>query len=269
MSLLRGYSMIRSILLRAVSIVALISPASAADLYGGGGFKDTPVLIPVWTGFYLGVNGGWGGSSGNNFAVDTFAVPGGTDFRRISGSTDISGGFGGGQLGYNFQTGAFVFGIETDLQGSGISGSRTVTQFVTAPIATRFGRSSENVDWFGTVRGRLGYAFGPALIYGTGGFAYGGTNTAFSFSDSFGNSGRVGASNTETGWTAGGGLEYKFNPAWSFKVEYQFIDLGSISRTGPLVLPVSYDMRGHEDVQFHTIRIGVNYHILPAYEPLK
>lgn len=259
--------MIRSILLRAVSILGLISPAAAADIYTGGSLKEPPIIpVPTWAGFYLGVNGGGGWANDNHFNVDTFTTTG-TDFRRISGTNDFSGGFGGGQLGYNWQFGSFVVGFETDIQGSDISGSARSVQVVGA--VTRFGSDRVNIDWFGTVRGRLGWAFGPWLIYGTGGFAYAGVNDSFYFSDTAGNYGGVGISNTETGWTAGGGVEYKFNPVWSMKIEYQFIDLSTETRQRPLVLPVGYDLRGHSNIEFDTVRLGVNYHFVPAYEPLK
>ncbi len=258
--------MTRSALLCAVSAVALISSASAADLYGGGGFKDVPVLAPVatWTGFYLGVNGGYGGYSGNNFTTS------GTDLPYIHGSSNIGGGFGGGQIGYNWQDGfgfsSLVLGIETDIQGSGISGNGYATLLNTTPSGVS--NVSTNVDWFGTVRGRVGYVFDRTLIYGTGGFAYGGINRSFALSDSP-VTGRISASNTETGWTAGGGVEFKFYPAWSVKVEYQYIDLGSLSNTGPLTTLAGCNLRGASETQFHTIRVGLNYQVGEPFVPLK
>jgi outer membrane immunogenic protein len=194
----------------------------------------------------------------------------GADFRRITGKTDIAGGFGGGQLGYNFQSGGFVYGIETDIQGSGIRGHAGAFQLVATPaLVGRSGTAKADIDFFGTVRGRIGYALGGTLLYATGGFAYGGVDSSFAFEDTVGNSGRISRNTTATGWTAGAGVEYKIAPNWSLKGEYQFIDLGSESVTGPLVLPAGYSLRGSEkNVEFHTVRLGVNYSFNTPYEPL-
>jgi outer membrane immunogenic protein len=273
--------MMRSVVLSAVGGLALVSSAFAADIYSGGiSYKDTPVLLPVstWTGFYLGVNGGFGGFDSLKFRDDTFVTATGADFRRITGKTDIAGGFGGGQFGYNLQSGDFVYGVETDIQGSGIRGRGGAFQLVPnpalpPPLVGRFAAATVDIDFFGTVRGRIGYAFGGTLIYATGGFAYGGVNSTFAFEDTvgaIGNNGRVSSNRTATGWVAGAGAEYKIAANWSFKGEYQFIDLGSESITGPLVLPADHSLRGSDrNVEFHTVRAGLNYYFNTPYEPLK
>jgi outer membrane immunogenic protein len=136
------------------------------------------------------------------------------------------GVIGGGQIGYNYQVSPlFVAGIETDFQGTTLGGG-----------GGRGPRGGRGVDWFGSVRGRFGVtAFSPALLlYGTGGFAYG----------DVGNS-------VAPGWTAGGGVEWAFSPAWSAKVEYLYTDLRS---GGAPPAPFSGGAR------FHTVRAGVNYH---------
>ena len=185
------------------SVVALAS-ANAADIYRApeaGGYKDGPAYVAVdWSGLYVGVNGGYGWSD-NSF---------------------YEGGFGGGQIGYNIQRGTFVFGLETDFEASGITGGGI------------------NYDYFGTVRGRAGVTFDRALLYATGGFAYG--DVSF-----------PGFSHTETGYVVGGGLEYKLTPQWSGKIEYQYIDLDS----------------SHWEKQINTIRVGVNYFVGGGYVPLK
>src|SRR5215469_4810900 len=149
--------MIRSVMLSTVSGIALVSSAYAADIYPGGvSYKDTPVLLPVttWAGFYLGVNGGFGGFDGLKFRDDTFVTATGDDFRRIAGKGDLAGGFGGGQLGYNFQSGGFVYGIETDIQGSGIQGRASAFQLVAnpappPPLVGRSGTVKTDIDFFG------------------------------------------------------------------------------------------------------------------------
>jgi outer membrane immunogenic protein len=219
--------MLRSILLAATSVIALTAAASAADMYRApaeGGYKDTPYLGVNWGGLYVGANAGYGWSANSD-------------------NLDPTGPFGGAQVGYNFQRGNFVFGAEADFQGAHISDSNA------------FEKSEMN--WFGTIRGRLGYTFGSALVYGTGGFAFGNVENSIAAVHPFSNS------ETQTGWVAGGGVEYKVTPAWSAKGEYQYLDLDANSSTGPLGL-------GKEDrTQAHTFRIGLNYFWGTSYDPLK
>ncbi|MGO8953831.1 MAG: outer membrane protein [Rhodomicrobium sp.] len=209
------------------SVVALAS-ANAADMYrapDGGGYKDGPVYAEVnWSGLYAGANAGYGWSANTDYL-------------------DPTGAFGGAQIGYNFQRGPVVFGIEADFEGAGITDSNAYNK--------------SEMNWFGTVRGRLGYTFGKALVYGTGGFAFGDVEnshagaTPWSYTD------------TQTGWVAGAGVEYKLTPNWSGKVEYQYLDLSASDWKHVLGL-------GNEtDTQVHTIRVGVNYFFNTAYAPLK
>ena len=224
---------------------ALALSANAADYYRGG-LKDGPPPPPPppayvqvnWSGFYVGFNGGYGWTSN-------------------SGPYDLSpsGGFGGGQVGYNWQGafgfgGSWVLGIETDIQGAGISDSVSVP-----------GAYAENsLNWFGTVRGRVGYAFGPTLVYFTGGFAFGEVESKGAVAGL----GAWNVTDTQTGYVLGGGLEYRFNPAWSVKGEYQFISLDANTNAGPL----SGNYYNTDRSEIDTIRIGLNYHIGqgPLYE---
>jgi opacity protein-like surface antigen len=147
---------------------------------------------------------------------------------RVAGTSNLnsSGFFGGGQIGYNWQFApAWVAGVEADIDDADIQGiASTSASGLSSSIGTR-------LDWFGTVRGRVGYLVTPtALFYGTGGWAYGRTTSSASIS-----AGGLGAGasvgNTQTGgWTAGAGLEYAFNPRVSFKTEYLFVT----SATRPL-----------------------------------
>jgi outer membrane immunogenic protein len=219
--------------------------ANAADVYGGG-YKGGPVYAVVdnWSGFYAGANAGYGWTANSG-----------------GGDLSPSGGYGGGQIGYNWQ-GVFglgpqwVLGVEADIQGSGISDSASFGN----------GGSIENsLNWFGTVRGRIGYAMGPALFYFTGGFAFGEVESKGRFGNMGGGVG-AGApfdfTDTQTGYVLGGGVEYKFNPAWSVKGEYQFISLDANDATGPL----SGGATDRSEV--HTLRVGVNYHLGQGYDPL-
>jgi outer membrane immunogenic protein len=254
----------------AASVAALLgmgAAASAADVYSGGSMKDGPVSLyaPVssWTGFYAGVNGGYAWGSDSKLSLD-----GACDNRRrcpgveeLDPSTKLSpsGGFGGGQIGYNWQSGHLVLGVEADIQGSGIGDKRSV--------AGGLINLNSDLDWFGTVRGRLGYASGPLLLYATGGFAYGGIRNEVNFTPPVNILFKD--HDTATGLVVGGGYEHKFSPAWSIKTEYQFINLG---RNDPIAFGVNLCTPGqfkcHDDA-FHTVRAGLNYHFGSGYEPLK
>jgi outer membrane immunogenic protein len=239
------------------SLLALVAlPAYAADVYTGpigpaGGYKDGYLPVVTWTGFYLGVNGGYAFDSWNRH-----------------GGMEDNGGFGGGQIGYNWQGGFglgpnLVLGVETDFQGAGIDHSRSGTiHWDNGTIDNDLHHRS--IDDFGTVRGRIGYASGPLLAYFTGGFAYGDKENQF---EDLGPSSKAGNvykdSGLHAGYVLGGGIEYKFNPAWSFKAEYQFIDLGHDDATGP---------GGYvhtKDTELDTVRGGINYHFNSPFDPLK
>jgi outer membrane immunogenic protein len=235
--------------------LAALTAANAADMYRCPGCtaRDTFYGPAVWTGFYLGANGGYGWSAYN----DKYSYPAGVDaFGPYSayGGNHADGGFGGAQLGYNWQMASpFVIGFETDIQGAGISGSGTdgVDNFKT------------QLNWFGTVRGRVGYAFDHALVYFTGGYAYGGLQSTISVADSFN------FDNTVSGYVLGGGAEYKFNPAWSVKVEYQYLDFGKNEPTRIDGLTATGWGVNTPDDAFHTVRVGINYYVMPGIEPLK
>jgi len=231
---------------------ALPFNANAADMYRAPApttyAPPPPVVQPnTWAGFYVGVNGGYGSGAGD----DSVTLRSGNTGAR----GDIDGGFGGGQIGYNFQSGSFVYGLETDIQAGRLTGKSSGTDGVNAYT------SRESADWFGTLRGRLGYAFGNTLLYGTGGFAYGGVNQKLNYADVlFDNN------DTRTGWAAGGGVEYKVTPNWSLKGEYQYIDFGKEDLSSAAGNTVS-----GPDTAFHTAKIGLNYRFGggSGYEPLK
>ena len=201
----------------------------AADLNAPAapaGLKDAPDVPAIaWTGFYGGLNGGYGWSA-NDLSIYVIGTePGGrgsTTITEVSPVTkyDRSGGFGGGQIGYNLQRDRIVFGVETDLQGADIRGSGSASVVLPQisgriPAISALGYREGTLDWFGTVRGRLGYAYDQALIYFTGGLAYGGNHgvasieleqgaVTHSFTD------HPGA--TRLGYVLGGGVEYALNP---------------------------------------------------------
>ena len=262
----------------------LLIALCASSAFAGSGwsadlrYKAPPPPAPVsyWTGFYIGANAGWIGSSGNtitNTGADTDG--GGPGFALSQGfipgsiSLSHSGFIGGGQIGYNWQ-GVWhphlVLGVEADIQGGDISDKATWNPFANSTTAV----SESRLDWFGTVRGRLGYASGGTLVYGTGGFAYGHIHNSQA-DNRPGGPVVFNIDTTATGFTVGGGVEYKLTPAWSVKAEYQFIDLGKNDPFSPQPgqgLFTSFKTTLEDDA-FHTVRAGLNYHFGSGYMPLK
>ena len=219
---------------------------------GGRQLQGRTAPVEPWTGPYVGINGGyaWGGNSnatGYSPVIGSYSIVGGGAVDAAFGS---NGWFGGAQAGYNWQRGNLVLGIEADIQGGDIKGSATTAGPTTA---------ENSLDWFGTVRGRVGYAVGSALLYGTGGFAAGGVQDKLTAGGT-----TVKHDATATGYAAGGGLEYAFSPSWSGKAEYQYINLGSDSLTD-----AGSGATATFNHEYNTVRLGLNYHIRGGYEPLK
>ena len=225
----------KKVLLAGAAVAALTLgalPATAADLSNRPVYK-APVQVPVvynWTGFYVGVSGGGGwGSSEHTF-------PGGTH-----GPFDTSGGLVGGTVGYNWQAGNLVLGLEGDYSWADIKG--TTAGFPTPCIG---GLCGTDLRSLGTARGRVGYAWDNVLLYGTGGFAWGNVHAFETGFDA--------GSTTATGWTVGGGLEYGFAPNWSAKVEYLHVDLGS-----DVLYGTGFGVPHTVDTSADIVRAGINY----------
>lgn len=187
----------KKIISTGVAAVALLAaaPAFAADIAQPYPTK-APVIVAepafTWTGFYFGANAGYAWGSGEGAA------------NRLG--MDPDGWLGGGQIGVNYQfDNNIVLGAEADFQGSGIKDKS-------------LGYESK-LDYFGTVRARLGYAFGNVLPYVTGGLAWGHNEVKDQVLG-------LSSSNTAVGWTVGGGVEYAFTDNWTVKAEYLYMDLG-------------------------------------------
>ncbi len=214
-----------------------------------GGYKDVPYVGVNWSGLYVGVNGGYGFDSSN--IGSTIGAP-----------YDISpeGAFGGGQIGFNMQRGNIVFGIEADIQGGDIKDSKTLS--VTSGGTTASLGINSSLDYFGTVRARAGYAFDRTLVYATGGLAYGQITDGIDLGVAVAGVGSAsisGKAKTDaTGYVVGGGIEHKFAPNWSGKVEYQYIDLGQDSVWAKATA---------QDFAVSTVRLGLNYQSAPASSP--
>jgi outer membrane immunogenic protein len=257
------------ILAAAAATLGAVGSAVSADLPTKAPiYKAPPPPPPVysWTGWYLGVNGGYGWNRQYSNTVNLTDPDEGLEFSASLEQLNLHGGFGGGQLGYNWQSGAMVFGIEADIQGAGIRGDRDTTHFPgPGPFDFVTVHSHGNLNWFGTVRGRIGYAHDRALFYGTGGFAYGGVKYDLTATDQWGNSVGTSGDQNKTGWVLGAGVEYLIAPHWTLKSEYQYIDFGTttVSRacgdSGFIICDPDDHVSADVKRQFHTVRVGLNY----------
>ena len=269
------------------AFTALTAAASAADLPRRA---PPPVFTPVpvftWTGFYVGINAGYAFDAGDDrkaYALPAGSVinSGGTNAIVATNTQGQMDGFSGGaQIGYNYQFtpgNGIVVGIEADAQylDTGRRFGATTNYTVTGAPGVAFAGNpaivtrGNGLDYFGTVRGRIGYAIDKALFYGTGGFAYGSGQEDQNFA-------RVGLGNRDefrTGWTAGGGVEYALptdsflnffrSSAVTLKVEGLYVSLDrSRNGTGALYVPAAnlvYLAGGARTTDFAVVRAGLNY----------
>jgi len=203
--------------------------ANAADIIRHRAPPPVTVVAPPynWTGFYVGINGG--GGFGHSDINNGFG----------SSGLDVSGGLVGGTLGYNYQTGPWVFGIEGDGGWSGIQGS-------TNGVACPTGSCSVNNNWLATVRGRVGYAYDRFLPYITGGAAFGDIDMT--------PAGLTGNSDTKVGWTVGGGIEAALSGPWTAKLEYLYVDLGDASCSA-----ANCGVATTTSFNANIVRAGINY----------
>jgi outer membrane immunogenic protein len=203
----------KKILLASVALIGFAGAASAADLPARTMAPAAPIIaaapIFTWSGFYVGVNAGYGWSNNDFDAID------------LADEDDDGGFVGGAQVGYNYQIGSFVVGLEGDIQYIDFGGA---TFRDTDGILREAGID----DWFGTARARAGVAFDRALIYATGGFAF---------------------ADDANGWTVGGGLEYAFTNNLSAKVEGLYVNLDNDD-----------DFPGFDgETDFGVVRAGLNF----------
>jgi outer membrane immunogenic protein len=302
----------KKLLLASVATLATVSAFSAfaADLPSR---KAAPVYAPpppMWTGFYAGLNAGYNfGTNANAYSQNwgtnwvnprtgVAVVPGTAPIAMDAFASNTQSGFiGGGQVGYNYQYGSnILLGVEADIQGTGIRGTArgggaaagvgpSVTQAVPGLSSLAVGQTGiqGGVDWLGTVRGRIGYLWTPTLlVYGTGGFAYGGVY-ANVVQTAYENISTGAGANVQTntwvgggrqnqlltGWTAGGGAEWMFMPNWSLKAEALYWDLGRMN-----VQTATFGVSGNANNVANTLgwgrssvsyqgvqaKVGVNYH---------
>lgn len=273
----------------ALSAVLGVSAASAADLAVKAPIAPVATSAYSWAGFYIGGNVGysWGRAASNlnadpvtvNLnALTPFNTPG------FVGSDTLmpKGVIGGGQIGYNWQASQnWVFGLEADLQASGEKASRSFSNafsFTAAPPNPPFPVSglatldyAAKITWFGTVRGRVGYAWDRVMLYATGGLAYGGVNLAGTNTVSGTVAGlpflavtAIGHSQVNAGWTVGAGVEGALGDRWTWKAEYLYLDLGSMNDPDLLLQVISASggrVTTHTDYTDNIIRLGLNYRL--------
>jgi outer membrane immunogenic protein len=271
----------KKIALAAALAASFAGSALAADLPS----KKAPVAAPPvmsWTGFYVGANAGGAWSGNNSGSLQVFggapalsAIPVG---RNVSNR--YSGFIGGGQVGYNYQWQSFVIGAEADIQG--FAGNASAANFtgVSSSAGTTYttvGKASSNLQYLGTVRGRVGYLVMPTLLaYGTAGFAYGGVSSTVSLAtsgtDGSGGGTSIAYSNTQAGWTAGGGVEWMFAPNWSAKAEYLYYSLSNGYASGGVIDTNTgawgYGIGASRSYNGNIVRAGVNYHFNFAPAPV-
>jgi outer membrane immunogenic protein len=214
----------------ALALLAVPFAAQAADVpIKTPYYKGQPhsvVSYYNWTGFYAGINAGYG------FGTSDWSAP--------AAAIKPKGFLAGGQLGYNWQSGAIVYGLEGDWDWQNVKGSVSCA----AAVLTCETKSS----WLATFRGRVGYAFDRWLPYVTGGGAYGNVKAI----TSAGGVDLTSVSKNELGWTIGAGLEYAFMGNWSAKLEYLYVDLGTFNAG---IAPVVNNVSFKENI----VRAGLNY----------
>jgi outer membrane immunogenic protein len=250
-------------------VLTFLASATIALACGNAASAAPPhVVAPAWTGFYI------GGHVGEAWAEHTYATtPLGAwttspslGFVTAHGSPklDGTGVIAGGQIGYNWQASPrWLIGLEADASYLSNKESQTIDRLV-SPVLQGYSFSHESkLNFLATVRGRIGWVTGNAMVYGTGGLAIGRVedsdlinNVTFDYLS--------GATSRQTriGWTAGGGIEYQFDPKWSLKVEYLYVDLGKNDYRNENLLGTF--LTNFEDVsvetKVHIARIGLNYH---------
>jgi outer membrane immunogenic protein len=270
----------KRIVVAGIAVVAFWCPAAfAADIPAKAPYYKVPAaaIATNWAGLYTGFNAGgaWGNSDPRTIVGGPANPPGYFGAASISAiaavgrqSLNPKGFTGGIQAGYNWQSGNWVAGIESDFNYFGLNESTSSTAPYPPAIGGSFTITSHlRTDWLATARPRLGWAVDNWLVYVTGGVAVTRLKTDYTFSDTL--NGRFladGASKIKAGWTVGGGLEWMF-PSWSrwtAKVEYLYTDLGNVSSTGVLP-PIGFGntapntLLHNAGLTSHIVRFGLNY----------
>jgi outer membrane immunogenic protein len=241
---------VKKFLLSSAALIAFAAPAAAADLAAGPYTKaPPPIMAPAydWSGFYVGANGGWG-TSHNCWSQ----VPGGV-FLGPDGCHDASGGVAGGQIGYRWQSGTWVFGLEAQGDWADLRGSNGSLLFPGAFT------NETKIDAFGLFTGQIGWAINNVLLYVKGG----GAVTDNRYNTYVTPTGALAGTSSDSRWggAVGGGIEYGFAPSWSAAIEYDHLFMGTNSYNqvvpggGPLFSTISE----RQDLDLVTVRVNYKW----------
>jgi outer membrane immunogenic protein len=254
------------------------APALAADLpVKARAYTPAAPVYDPWTGCYGGLNIGYGWERNQSIDLSTSSITPTnlgdsiTASRGTIGNLNGEGWLGGGQIGCNAHSGAMLWGVESDIEWANMN--RNVSGIFTNPNGTFnpiAGSASLKTDWFGTLRGRVGAIVNPnLLIYATGGLAYGQVNynlNAIEFGPGSLFQTSLTSNNTKTGWVLGAGFEYAVAPNFTWKLEYQYIDLGKVTANAPVLnFTTGFSQNGTEtasssiDAKIQTLRVGFNW----------
>jgi len=245
----------KKFLLAGVVIVSATTTAMAADLA-----PAAPAAYD-WTGFYLGLNAGaaWNNSSVDNDVDNVLLDPLVDEIE--SNQTVFTGG---GEMGFNWQVDSLVLGVEADFNYLGFDDSADRSADLGGAIGVVTGHLDLQEDWYGTLRGRLGFAADNFLIYGTGGLAYGNVDASGKVETAGGDTWKASESNVNWGWTIGAGAEYAFDQNWIVGAEYMYVDLGNpdfdfdhTSLGGDGLNNDNFD--GNVDAAFSVVRATIKY----------
>ena len=261
----------KKILLSSVALLGLTAVAQAADLPARTAPIAPIAAVPIftWTGFYVGAQVGYAFSdSDDNNAVRHCPVRRQRQQFQVVNTglfddEDEDGFTVGGHVGYNFQFGAFVVGAEADIEWVDVGGGRNITGTVSipspvCPSTSSRSPSASDLEFIGSLRARLGWAWDRALIYATGGLAYASFDTGdnnflgVGINPFFAN----GDDDTVWGWTIGAGVEWAFTNNLTARLEYRYTSFDRDSNTFFVVNP-AFD--SDDSADFHSVRLGVSY----------
>ncbi|MGE4250871.1 MAG: outer membrane protein [Parvibaculaceae bacterium] len=237
--------MLKKLLFAGCAFGALSTTAWAADIIEPTAYD--------WTGPYIGLQGGygWGKTDVTLDPAEDTTTPGALARGEIivdnlDGEIEADGFIGGLHLGYNFQMDSLLLGLEGDIEYSDMSGKADI--FQSEGDDEPIGEARKDIDWLGSLRLRAGFTLDRALIYATGGLAAGEVESRSEAPNAFAKE-----SDTEWGWTVGGGLEYAFSDALSGRIEYRYTDLDDSKLENDLgTAKIEND--------FHAVRAGLSWH---------
>lgn len=238
---------ITKLLIASAAFAVAAGSAQAADVIWDEPAVAAPIAISApynWTGFYVGLVGG--AATGDfDYAYDVAGFG-----NALNGEVSAGGIFGGGQVGADYQWGNVVVGAVADIFATDIDADLSLN----TPALGGIGVSAKSeLKYYGTVRGRLGYAYDRFLAYGHGGFAYGETEQTVSFAGLGTTTSIETDSGNKTGWVVGGGFEYAVTDAISLQTEYSYVDLGRDTLYADQFETIT------EDVSFHAVKAAVNF----------